>query len=56
MIEKLSGEPDLARGSSLPLRETPLTPAGAGPCALGREGREEYLEERFLCGSPIRWE
>lgn len=36
-IENLSGEPDLALGSPLPLRETPLTPAGAGSCPLGRE-------------------
>lgn len=43
--ENLSGEPDLALGSPRPLREAPLTPAGAGPCPLGREGREECLAE-----------
>lgn len=43
-LENLSGAPALALGSPLPLRETPLTPAGAGPCPLGGEGREGYLE------------
>lgn len=54
-IKNLSGEPDLALGSPLPLRETPLTPAGLGHVRwAGKEGRSTEKRDSFVAPTFAR--